>query len=256
LPGNAEDHLPQDPITWPVALADRIDSLSVAFSLGKIPTGAADPFALRRAAQGILQLILGLKLPLSLNYLIDQSLGVLKDQQSLELDWSTIHEQLLEFLQQRQRYLLQDQYGFQPDLIRALEKGSLVPASQLELGKQLRREFKNEALKKALDALQRPLNIWAKNSDTNLNAVNSENFRDDAEKELWDAAQQLTNDSQGSSDFVNRAISLESKIERFFENVMVMDEDLSVRSNRLNICKQIHDWSLQYLDLREFHIQK
>ena len=65
-------------------------------------------------------------------------------------------------LQQRQRYLLQDQYGFQPDLILALEKGSLVPASQLELGEQLMREFKNEALKKALDALQRPLNIWAK----------------------------------------------------------------------------------------------
>ncbi|MGA0888199.1 MAG: DALR anticodon-binding domain-containing protein, partial [bacterium] len=180
----------------------------------------------------------------------------LKDQQSLELNWSTIHEQLLEFLLQRQRYLLQDQYGFQPDLILALEKGSLVPASQLELGEQLRREFKNEALKKALDALQRPLNIWAKNSDTNLNAVNSEDFRDDAERELWDAAQQLTNDSQGSSDFVNGAISLESKIEKFFENVMVMDEDPSIRSNRLNICKQIHDWSLQYLDLRELHIQK
>ena len=256
LPGNAEDQLPQDPITWPVALADRIDLLSVAFSLGKIPTGAADPFALRRAAQGILQLILALKLPLSLNYLIDQSLGVLKDQQSLELDWSSIQKQVLEFLQQRQRYLLQYQYGFQTDLILALEKGNLVPASQLELGEQLMREFKNEALKKALDALQRPFNIWVKNSDANLNAVNSEKFREDAEKELWDAAQQLTNDAQGSSNFVNLAISLESKIERFFENVMVMDEDLSVRSNRLNICKQIHDWSLQYLDLRELHIQK
>ncbi len=256
LPGNAEDQLPQDPITWPVALADRIDLLSVAFSLGKIPTGAADPFALRRAAQGILQLILALKLPLSLNYLIDQSLRVLIDQQSLELDGSTIQEQVLEFLQQRQRYLLQDQYGFQTDLILALEKGNLVPASQLELGEQLMREFKNEALKKALDALQRPFNIWAKNSDVNLNVVNSENFRDDAEKELWDAAQQLTNDPQRSPNFVKLVISLESKIERFFDNVMVMDEDLSVRSNRLNICKQIHDWSLQYLDLRELHIQK
>ena len=256
LPRNADDQLPQDPITWPVALADRIDSLSGAFSLGKIPKGAADPFALRRAAQGILQLILRLKLPLSLNYLIDQSLGILKDQQSLELDWSAIQKQLLEFLQQRQRYLLQEQYGFQADLILALEKGSLVPASQLELGEQLMGEFKNEAFKKALEALQRPLNIWAKNSDVNLNAVNSENFRDDAEKELWDAAQQLTNDAQGVSNFVNTAIFLESKIERFFENVMVMDEDFSVRSNRLNICKHIHDWSLHYLDLRELHIQK
>ena len=256
FPGNAEDQLPQDPITWPVALADRIDSLSVAFSLGKIPKGAADPFALRRAAQGILQLILGLNLPFSLNYLIDQSLKVLKDQQSLELDWSTLQNQLLEFLQQRQRYLLQDQYGLPTDLILALENGRLAPASQLKLGEQLMRELKNEAFKGALEALQRPLNIWAKNLDADLNEVNSENFRDDAEKELWDAAQQLRNDDQGSSNFVNQVISLESKIERFFEKVMVMDEDLSVRSNRLNICKKIHDWSLHYLDLRELHIQK
>ena len=118
------------------------------------------------------------------------------------------------------------------------------------------RELKNEAFKGALEALQRPLNIWAKNLDADLNEVNSENFRDDAEKELWDAVQQLRNDDQGSSNFVNLVISLEAKIERFFEKVMVMDEDLSVRSNRLNICKQIHDWSLKYLDLRELHIQK
>ena len=163
---------------------------------------------------------------------------------------------MLEFLQQRQRYLLQDQYGLPTDLILALEKGRLAPASQLELGKQLMREFKNEAFKGALEALQRPLNIWAKNLDADLNEVNSENFRDDAEKELWDAVQQLRNDDQGGSNFVNLVISLEAKIERFFENVMVMDENLLVRSNRLNICKQIHDWSLKYLDLRELHIQK
>ena len=256
FPGNAEGQLPQDPIAWPVALADRIDSLSVAFSLGKIPTGAADPFALRRAAQGILQLILGLKLPLSLNYLIDQSLIVLKDQQSLELEWSTVQQQLLDFLQQRQRHLLQDQHGFPVDLIFALEKGSLAPASQLELGGQLMREFENEEFKKALEALQRPLNLWAKSSDANLNELNSDNFRDYSEKELWDAAQQLTNDVQESSNFVNLVMSLESKIEMFFENVMVMDEDFSVRSNRLNICRHIHDWSLQFLDLRELNIPK
>jgi glycyl-tRNA synthetase beta chain len=256
FPGNAEGQLPQDSIAWPVALADRIDSLSVAFSLGKIPTGAADPFALRRAAQGILQLILGLKLPLSLNYLIDQSLIVLKDQQSLELEWSTVQQQLLDFLQQRQRHLLQDQHDFPVDLIFALEKGSLAPASQLELGGQLMREFENEEFKKALEALQRPLNLWAKSSDANLNELNSDNFRDYSEKELWDAVQQLTNDVQESSNFVNLVMSLESKIEMFFENVMVMDEDFSVRSNRLNICRHIHDWSLQFLDLRELNIPK
>ena len=118
---------------------------------------------MRRAAQGILQLILGLKLPFSLHYLIDQSLKILKDQQSIELDWSTLQKQLLEFLQQRQRYLLQDQYGLPTDLILALEKGRLAPASQLELGKQLMREFKNEAFEGALEALQRPISIWVKN---------------------------------------------------------------------------------------------
>ena len=89
-----------------------------------------------------------------------------------------------------------------------------------------------------------------------MNELNSDNFRDYSEKELWDAAQQLTNDVQESSNFVNLVMSLESKIEMFFENVMVMDEDFSVRSNRLNICRHIHDWSLKFLDLRELNIPK
>ena len=256
LPKHAGDQLPRDSITWPVALADRIDSLTVAFSLGKTPTGAADPFALRRAGQGILQLIFGLKLPLNLNYLIDQSLSVLRDQQSHKLDWLNIQQQLLDFLQQRQRYLLQDQHGLPMDLIHALEKGSLAPASQLEFGKQLIREFENEKFKKALESLQRPLNIWAKNLDVNLKELSAENFKDDSEKELWDAVRDLKNTVKECSNFVNIAISLEFKIERFFVNVMVMDQDFSVRSNRLNICKYIHDWSQQFLDIRELSIRK
>ena len=104
--------------------------------------------------------------------------------------------------------------------------------------------------------MRRPISIWVKNLNSNLLELNSENFRDDAEKELWVAAQQLRNDTQGSLNFVNLAISLEEKIDIFFEKVMVMDEDLSIRSNRLNICKQIHDWSLKYLDLRELRIRK
>ena len=71
-----------------------------------------------------------------------------------------------------------------------------------------------------------------------------------------DQLNNLKNTVKECSNFVNIAISLEFKIERFFANVMVMDQDFSVRSNRLNICKYIHDWSQQFLDIRELSIRK
>jgi glycyl-tRNA synthetase beta chain len=256
FPRNAGDQLPQNPSTWPVALADRIDTLAVAFSLGKIPTGAADPFALRRTAQGILQLILGLKLPLCLHNLVDQALNVLNAQQPLDLNLSEIHQQLLDFLQQRKRYLLQEQHGLRIDVVLSLEKGKLTPASQLKLGKRLNSELESEQLKKAVEALQRPFNIWSKNSNANLVEFKVENLKKNSEQELWNATQQLKSEVNKNSDFVKQVLFLGPKIEKFFEEVMVMDEDLIVRSNRLVICKNIHDWSLRFLDLRELVVPK
>ena len=98
--------------------------------------------------------------------------------------------------------------------------------------------------------------IWSKNSNANLVEFKVENLKKNSEQELWYATQQLKSEVNKNSDFVKQVLFLGPKIEKFFEEVMVMDEDLIVRSNRLVICKNIHDWSLRFLDLRELVVPK
>ena len=84
-----------------------------------MPSGAADPYALRRNAQGITQLILGLRLSLDMRELTEAAIRVLDEQQSLDLDRTKLQQELLEFLLQRQRWFFQEQ-GIRYDLIDAV----------------------------------------------------------------------------------------------------------------------------------------
>ena len=118
-PRNAKDSLPENSETVPVAIGDKLDLITTAFSLGMIPSGTADPYALRRNAQGITQLILGLRLSLEMRELTEAAIRVLDEQQSLDLDCTKLQQQLLEFLLQRQRWFFQEQ-GIRYDLIDAV----------------------------------------------------------------------------------------------------------------------------------------
>ena len=118
-PRNSKDSLPEDVETVPVALADKLDLLTTAFSLDMIPSGAADPYALRRTAQGIIQLILGLGLGLDPEDLTYEAIRLLNEQQKLDLDYTKLQENLLDFLLQRQRWFLQER-GIRYDLIEAV----------------------------------------------------------------------------------------------------------------------------------------
>ena len=118
-PRNSKDSLPVDSETVPVAIGDKLDLLTTAFSLGMVPSGAADPYALRRNAQGITQLILGLRLSLDLRELTEAALRILDEQQSLDLERRKLQHELLEFLLQRQRWFFQEQ-GIRYDLIDAV----------------------------------------------------------------------------------------------------------------------------------------
>ena len=93
--------------------------LNTAFSLDMIPTGAADPFALRRTAQGIIQLILGSGISLGLHDLTSEAIRLLDAQQKLGLDRSKLQQELIEFLLQRQRWYMQ-QRNIRYDLIEAV----------------------------------------------------------------------------------------------------------------------------------------
>jgi Glycyl-tRNA synthetase, beta subunit len=176
-PRNAKDTLPQNTETVPVAIGDKLDLITTAFSLGMLPSGTADPYALRRNAQGITQLILGLRLSLDLRELTELAIRVLDEQQSLNLDRTKLKGELLDFLMQRQRWFFQER-GIRYDLIDAVlqiteddnpsknNKGNtILPVEQLELAEYLSPHLETNLFKRSVEAIVRAENISNKYPD-------------------------------------------------------------------------------------------
>ena len=251
LPGYSGDALPQDRPTVPVALADRLDQLAVAFSLDMIPSGSADPFALRRAAQGVMQLLLGLQLELATNDLIGAAVAVLIEQLKLELDTAKLHQQLADFLRQRERWQLREQ-GLAHDVVEAvLNGGQTQPLAHLRMAQQVESAQSEPAFKLQVEAALRAVNLSQKNPLPPKFAVNPERFAHEAERALHSVAATLPEHATPPVDFMATLAQLEAPITRFFTEILVMDEDPEIRNNRLGLCHRISAWALRHLDLRE-----
>ena len=121
LPRGAGDALPQTLAGQVVGMADRLDTLVAIFSLGMIPTGSSDPFALRRAANAILNIIWAANSPLNLQQLLQ---AVIEDfaaaPETKVEDAAALQNQLLDFFLQRIRTLLQEEQGIDYDLVKAV----------------------------------------------------------------------------------------------------------------------------------------
>lgn len=251
LPGYAGDALPQNPETAPVALADRLDQLVVAFSLGMIPSGSADPFALRRAAQGVMQLLLGLQLELCSQDLATAAVEVLTEQQTLDLDTAKLHQQLAEFLRQRERWQLREQ-GLAHDVVEAVLKGEQTqPLGHLRMAQHLESVQGQPSFKLQVEAVLRAVNLSQKNPLPPEFAVNPARFTGSAEHALHTVVAALPDHVTTPESFTATLAQLAAPITRFFTEILVMDEHPEIRQNRLGLCQSLAAWSRRHLDLRE-----
>ena len=265
-PRNAKDSLPGNSETVPVAIGDKLDLITTAFSLGMMPSGAADPYALRRNAQGITQLILGLRLSLDLRELTEAAIRVLDEQQSLDLDRTKLQQELLEFLLQRQRWFFQEQ-GIRYDLIDAVlqitedgrpsknNKGNaILPVEQLELAEYLSAHLETELFKRSVEAIVRAENISSKYPDKIAEKLDESHLEITQEKNLFKAIQPILNTDQDSrltpADYLKQLHQIEPIVTSFFEDVMVMDENPVKCGNRLWLCHQLASWSARHLNLQ------
>jgi len=265
-PRNAKDFLPEDVESVPAALADKLDLLTTAFSLNMIPSGAADPYALRRTAQGITQLILGLRLPLDLHELISAAVRLLDDQQDLALDRTKLQNDLLDFLLQRQRWFLQER-GIRYDLIDAVLKTSagfqptqgktarpVLAIEQLSFAEYLGEHLETDMFKRSVEAIVRAANISSKYAGRIAEELNESALELKEEKAFLAALQPILNsDSQAlwsPDNYLQQLRKIEPVVTRFFEDVMVMDEDPVKCGNRLWLCQQLAQWSGRHLDLQ------
>ena len=265
-PRNAKDSLPVDSETVPVAIGDKLDLLTTAFSLGMVPSGAADPYALRRNAQGITQLILGLRLSLDLRELTEAAIRILDEQQSLDLDRTKLQQELLEFLLQRQRWFFQEQ-GIRYDLIDAVlqipadvrpskdnQENAILPVEQLELAEYLSVHLETELFKRSVEAIVRAENISSKYPDKIAQKLDESHLEITQEKNFFKAIQPIMNADQDSrstpEDYLKQLHQIEPIVTSFFEDVMVMDENPVKCGNRLWLCKQLASWSARHLNLQ------
>jgi glycyl-tRNA synthetase beta chain len=256
LPKGAGDNLPQTLTGQVVGIADKLDTLVSIFGLGMLPTGSSDPFALRRAANAIINIIWAAQLPVNLHQLLAEVVAEVtaaRPQTPPEL-----LSQLYEFFLQRIRTLLQEEKHVDYDLVNAV-LGENDP------------EYTERALRDLLDALERALFLQQIRNNKTLDliyetvnrstrlaaqgdldkielepktAVKPELFQKSSEQAFYDAVVQLVPQTQLSKQTRNYQLLVDSLTEiaptvgNFFdgpESVLVMDSDAEIKRNRLNL---------------------
>ena len=233
LPNQAGGELPASDIGAFVSLADKMDTICGCFSVGLIPTGSADPYALRRSALGIINIILEKGYRLKLNGFITASLDLLAAKTSRPRE--EVQRDVLEFFRVRFLNLLADRFPADVvDAVVAISFDDLVQASsKISALSEFR---KREDFGPLAVAFKRVCNIVKEGVDT---PVAAELFEDPAEGALHQALQSVSGTVAGavaSGDYLaalSGIATLKEGVDLFFEKVMVMAEDERVRGNRL-----------------------
>ena len=243
-PRFAGDELPSGNVGCAVALADKLDTLVSFFGIGEKPTGDRDPFGLRRAALGVLRLLMERQLPLELPALIGWSAGTFPAG-VLQADFEA---GLVSFINDRLRNLLKDQ-GEPQDVVEAVLGINPARIDRVPARLAAVREFVAQPDALALAAANKRIgNLLKKVEDINsLGAPSSALTTEAAEKALFDQVIALAptiNDAMQSEAYTDALMALakiRASVDAFFEDVMVMAEDPKVRQNRLALLKTLSD---------------
>ena len=248
LPRFAGDALPKTLVGTVLAIADKLETIVGIWAIGLVPTGDKDPFALRRHALGICRLLIEKNLPLDLNTLIglakNQFSGVtLKNQVSEEAIYQFILERLRAYLKD---HLLGDKPYTVPEIesVLCMNPGKI---NDLTVRLEAVRSFNELSEAPQLAAANKRISNILKKIEGKLpSEVQTQLLRLPAEINLLKSLEALSPklDQQFKShDFIGllqNLVALSQPIDQFFSDVMVMDEDLQLRQNRIALLNQLH----------------
>ena len=251
FPRGAGGELPAGPVAMSVALADKLDTLTGIFGIGLAPTGEKDPFGLRRAALGMVRILIEKQLPLDVRALFERAHGQFPN--GVVAD--SVAQDLYNFLLERLKPYLRE-HGFRPDEIEAvlcLNPTRLDHAHRrLEALQTFRRLPEAESLAAANKRIR---NILKQAGGAPANAVNPALLREDAEKNLakqvGDAAASV-GPLFAAGDYgaaLKRLAGLRPAVDAFFDKVMVMVDDTAVRDNRLALLNSLSELFLGAADI-------
>ena len=239
LPVQAGGELPTGDVGAFISIADKLDTVCGCFGVALIPTGAADPYALRRATIGIISIILDRGYRLSLPELINRSLYLLESK--LNRPKEQVASDVVEFFRNRFVNLMGN--NFAPDVVDAVVSADFTDLTDVRDRVVALSEFRAHADFEPLAiAFKRIGNIIKGGVDE---SPNPKLFQEDEERALYQAFQDIKNQAEAEIekgswlDALIRIVSLRPCVDAFFDKVMVMAEDPGVRSNRLALLTMI-----------------
>ena len=230
LPNSADGDLPETKVGALLALADKLDTILSFFSVGLIPSGSNDPYALRRATAGVVRIMdaFGLKIPM--DELIDNLYALSFDSLTYE------HKaEVMDFIRARVEKMMSKSVS--KDIKEAVLSGSnFVVAEMLEAADALVEASKTTDYKAAVESLSRVFNL-AEKAPANV-TIDTNLFENDEEEALAQVTAEL-NLSGSASDKLAQLFALSPVIDKFFENTMVMVDNEAVKNNRLAILAEL-----------------
>jgi glycyl-tRNA synthetase beta chain len=247
-PVGLEDPIPRNLTGCAVALADKLDSVVGCFAVGVIPTGSSDPYALRRAALGIVKIILAKKLPVSLSLAIGAAAKALLTHKPKRGVTPGQETQILDFILDRAKFVFREREGFGYDEVSAVFRAGaddLVDAHKRLIALKAIRKSKN--FEPLAVSFKRIRNILEKANVAAGEAhhVNPELFENPAEHELYgavrDAAMKVQSQKRAGKylEALEVIAGLRKAVDQFFDGVMVMAENEAVRDNRLALLAEL-----------------
>ncbi len=236
-PLGADTPLPETEVGAILAIADKLDTIVGYFGIEERPTGSQDPYSLRRHALGTIRILQDRQLPLSLDAVVQKAISLHK----MELVDGT-KTSVLNFIKERLRVILQTQ-EYTPDLADAVLAVSDVDIVDILKRASALAEFRlTPNFEEVYNALNRVLRILPEDAPETVDAVL---LKDDAEKVLnaciTDAEPDFEKSIQARtySKLLQQLAELQPAIDKFFDDVLVMAEDATLRRNRLALLNRI-----------------
>ena len=243
LPDGEDSELPSNVFSSIVALSNKLDSLMGLFSVGKIPTGSKDPFALRRAAAGIVKIAMEHKLSLDLSKIIDE----------LSVNYKNLDKKaLVEFFNER----LFKIFEVNPTVLKAvLASGETDVYKISQKICALNPIVQSDNFKEYVTTFKRVANI-IKDVDTNVKlAIDEDLFENNEEKELYTKYNEVSFKSYETYDEELEALfALKPQLDSFFDNVFVNHENEKIKTNRKNLIGLVYQGFRKIADIKEITI--
>lgn len=251
LPKSSDGELPESSVGAVLAIADKMDTLMTFFSVGLSPKGSNDPYALRRQAYGIIRIIENKewKFPIGLLHeKIEEAINSNESIYGVHLDKTKFA--INTFLKGRMKQWFSGK-DVRHDIIEAVVESEQSDLNQMfEIAEILKKNSTLSEFRPTVESLTRVINL-AEKLENKLGEVNPELFENQAEKDLYNAFNKIKENAYATSlsESFEALKSLNPLIEAYFENTMVMADDLNIRNNRLTQLSDIAKIALSFASL-------